>query len=302
MTASDDDRPTAVLVHRNVPFRETAERTLELDVYLARAGAESDGDERPSSSVDTDADPASSADAEANADRPIVVFVYGGGWTDGATGQFARYALAFAAAGWVAVECQYRLADDARFPAQIVDVHAALDWVGDHADEYGGDPDRLAVVGHSAGAQLAALASLTRDDPELTPGSSSRPDDPRSVAAVAGISGVYDFDHSADSRADFADLLGDRDADRSIEAQRRLASPAAQVSADEAIPPTLLLHGDEDAVVPAAQSERYRDALEASGATVEYDVIADADHVFLHSSGDYPATRDRVLAFLEAHV
>ena len=287
MTASDADRPT-VLVHRGVPFRETDDRTLEVDVFRPR----DDGSE----------------DTASDADRPIAVFVYGGGWTDGATGQFARYALAFAAAGWVAVECSYRLADEARFPAQIVDVHAAIDWLGDHADAYGGDPGRLAVAGHSAGAHLAALASLTRDHPELTPPDGGRPaeSDRPSIDAVAGISGVYDFDHPS-IREEFPDLLGDAAADRSLEAQRRLASPVSHVTADgdadgTAAPPTLLLHGSADEVVPPAQSERYRDALESVGATVECEIVPDADHVFLHSSSAYRSTRDRVLEFFDERV
>lgn len=279
MTASDADGGPTVLVHRDIPFRETDNRTLELDVYRPRDTARSDSDDG------------------AHAPRPVVVFVYGGGWSDGATGQFARYALAFAASGWVAVECSYRLADEARFPAQIVDVHAALDWIGDHIAGYGGDSNRLAIAGHSAGGHLAALASLTRDHPELTPRPSSRPSEPPSVTAVAGISGVYDFDLSADSREAFAAFLVDNDADRSLEEQRRLASPVSAVTANA--PPTLLLHGTDDEVVPAEQSEHYRNALDAAGARVECVIVPDADHVFLHSSGEYPATRTRIASFFE---
>ena len=289
MTASDADREPSVLVYRGVPFRETDERTLELDVFRPR-----DGDSETTAS---------------DANRPIAVFVYGGGWSEGATGQFSRYALAFAAAGWVAVECSYRLADEARFPAQIADVHAAVDWLGVHGSAYGGDPDRVAVVGHSAGAHLAALASLTRDHPDLTPPNGERPDESERppIDAVAGISGVYDFEHPS-IRDEFPELLGDRDGGRSLESQRRLASPVSYVSSDgdvssgELAPPTLLLHGADDEVVPPEQSERYRDALEAVGATVDCEIRPDADHVFLHSSSDYAATLDRVLEFFDEHV
>ena len=296
MTASDAAREPTVLVHRGLPFRETDERTLELDVFRPRDAV--DDADRDSSEPDSD--------VRTDAGRPIVVFVYGGGWSEGATGQFARYALAFAAAGWVAVECSYRLADEARFPAPIVDVHAALDWLGEHAVEYGGDPDRVAVAGHSAGAHLAALASLTRDHPELTPSTADRPTGSvrSSVAAVTGVSGVYDFDHPS-IRDEFPDLLGDRNDDRTLEAQRRLASPVSHVPAgngDDSVPPTLLLHGADDEVVPPEQSERYRDALESAGATVECDIVPDADHVFLHSSSEYPSTRAEIAAFFDEYV
>lgn len=290
MTGPDIDRESSVLVDRGIPFRETEDRHLELDVYHPRDI--DDYDDSYTSNTDSG--------VETDGERPIVVFVYGGGWTDGSTGQFARYALAFAAAGWIAIECSYRLADEARFPAQVVDVHAALDWVGTHADEFGGDADRLAIAGHSAGAHLAALASLTRDHPTLTP--SSRSASPPSIGAVAGISGVYDFDSSADSREDFADRLADHDAERPIGTQRRLASPVAHVSAAEPASPTLLLHGSDDEVVPPAQSERYRAVLEDADATVELETVPDGDHVFLHSSSEYPATRDRLLAFFDDHI
>lgn len=278
MDATETAGGPTVLVHRDIPFRETSGRTLELDAYRPQEPAASD------------------------AGRPIVVFVYGGGWSEGATGQFARYALDFAASGWLAVECSYRLADEAAFPAQIVDVHAALDWLAEHAADYDGDPDRLALVGHSAGAHLAALASLTREHPDLIPASASRPVDPPSVAAVGGVSGVYDFDHSSDTREDFADRLAIHDSKWPLEDQRRVASLVSHVSADESLPPTLLLHGADDAVVPAAQSERYRDVLEDAGASVECEIVPDADHVFLHSSSEYPATRDRLRTFFDEHV
>ncbi|WP_436345587.1 alpha/beta hydrolase [Natronorubrum sp. FCH18a] len=299
MDAMDTARGPTVLVHREIPFRETdGGRTLDLDVYRPRDTPDS-ATGRGSSS---DSDRPSSADDASSTDRPIVVFVYGGGWTDGATGQFARYALDFAASGWLAVECSYRLADEAAFPSQIVDVHAALDWLGERAAEYGGDPDRLALAGHSAGGHLAALASLTRTHPELTPPPASRPDEVPPVAAVGGVSGIYDFDLSADSREDFADRLGTRDGDWALEDQRRTASPVTHVSADDPPAPTLLLHGADDAVVPAAQSARYRDVLESAGAPVECVIVPDGDHVFLHSSSGYPATRDRLRAFFDEHV
>ena len=300
MTASDASggSGSTVLVHRGVSVRETPERTLELDVYRPRDVAGSTADSSSHSSTVVDSDPNDGRPDRPN--RPIAVFVYGGGWTDGATGQFARYALDFAAAGWIAVECSYRLADEAAFPAQIVDVHAALDWLGEHAAAYGGDPERLALVGHSAGAHLAALASVTRDRPELTPDPSSRPDERGSVAAVAGLSGVYDFDLSAASRETFADLLADLGADSSLPEQRRVASPVTHVTA--AAPPTLLLHGADDGVVPPEQSERYRDALAEADVPVDCETVPDADHVFLHSSGEFESTRARIASFFGDYV
>ncbi|SFR33246.1 Acetyl esterase/lipase [Halogeometricum limi] len=217
---------------------------------------------------------------------PVVVFVYGGGWESGARGQFARWALDAASDGYLAVEVEYRLSDEATFPAQIRDVRACLSWVRDHAAELGGDPNRVAVFGHSAGAHLALLAALApagrfgEYDPEPT------------VHAAVGVSGLYDL---REAESDIVRrFLGGA---RAEESERYdAASPVAYVSADA--PPTLLLHGEADETVPVASSEGLAGALDASGAAVRLRTDPGADHVYLHSSYWYPEIRETVLSWL----
>ncbi|MBL8844008.1 MAG: alpha/beta hydrolase [Planctomycetes bacterium] len=93
--------------------------------------------------------------------RPIVVFVHGGGWQRGEKrGFLERRAPAFTSAGFLLATINYRLAPAATHPAQIRDTAAALAWLREHAKQFGGDPEALFVMGHSAGAHLAALVSV----------------------------------------------------------------------------------------------------------------------------------------------
>ncbi|WP_265569877.1 alpha/beta hydrolase [Sphingomicrobium nitratireducens] len=93
---------------------------------------------------------------------PVVVFFYGGGWVGGERGEFGYVGRALAAQGFLAVLPDYRLAPSAKFPDFIEDGALAVKWLIDHAEEYGGDPARIAVAGHSAGGHLAAMLTLNR--------------------------------------------------------------------------------------------------------------------------------------------
>jgi len=159
-----------VIVERDVPFREFADRTLRLDTY------------RP---AETDSNPA-------------VVYVHGGAWRAGSKGQFSRYAVEFADRGYVGINPDYRLAPDATMAEMVADVRAGIDWCRDHAESLGVDPDRIAIAGHSAGAHLAALAALAA--PEFTGDDSAPP-----IAALIAFSGVYDV-----RAEKYAPLVGDR--------------------------------------------------------------------------------------------
>lgn len=114
----------------------------------------------------------SGADADSDAVRPAVSFVHGGSWTVGATGQFACYALDFASADWIPVERRYRRVNESPFPAQVDISHAAVDWIGEHVDEYGGD----IAFGTRAGATLPTLLRYGTKDGVAPPEQSKRYD------------------------------------------------------------------------------------------------------------------------------
>ena len=108
---------------------------------------------------------------------PVVVFVHGGGWKAGFRSEFVPMALRLAQHGYAAVTVSYRLSGEARYPASVQDVQAAVRWVREHAGEYGLDPQRIALAGGSAGGQIASLAGVTGDG----------------VKAIINIDGLSDF-------------------------------------------------------------------------------------------------------------
>jgi acetyl esterase/lipase len=108
---------------------------------------------------------------------PVVVLVHGGGWKAGFRSEFVPLALRLAQHGYAAVTVSYRLSGEARYPAAVQDVQAAVRWVREHAAEHGLDAQRIALAGGSAGGQIASLAGLTGDG----------------VKAIINIDGLSDF-------------------------------------------------------------------------------------------------------------
>jgi acetyl esterase/lipase len=107
---------------------------------------------------------------------PVVVLVHGGGWRSGFRSEFAPMAVRLAQRGYAAVTVSYRLSGEARYPAAIQDVQAAVRWVREHADQYQLDSARIALAGGSAGGQIASLAGVTGE-----------------VQAIINIDGLSDF-------------------------------------------------------------------------------------------------------------
>jgi len=248
-----------VTVRRDVPFHEVAGETLRLDAY---------------------------EDTAATGPKPVVVLVRGGGFTVGDKGEFARQAIDLAEAGYLVVEPQYRLAPEWTFPAALVDVKAAIEWCRTEAE--GADPQRVAAVGHSAGANLTVLAAATADDPALEP--EQYPGASSALSAVVGYSGIYDFRLNPGDRTEA--YLGGSPAE--LPAAYDLASPVEQ--ADMSMPPTLLLHGEDDGVVSPQQSAVLAETLEPL-TTVEHRVVP-GGHGFPFAGAHYEETYDRTVEFL----
>ncbi|WP_135303151.1 alpha/beta hydrolase [Haloarcula amylovorans] len=263
VTANTD---ATVTVERDIPFREVDGRTLLLDRYEATA---------------------------ASGPKPVAILVRGGAFRYGDKGEFSRHAIDLAAEGYVVVEPQYRLAPEWTFPAPLVDVKAAIEWC--RAEGVSGDPQGVVAVGHSAGASLVLLAAATADEPgfepERYPGASSALD------AVVGYSGIYDFRALGieDGDHELAAYLGG--GPEEIPEAYDLASPVGQV--DAAMPPTLLLHGEDDDVVPLQQSELMAEALTPL-TDVDYEPVP-GGHAFPFHGGFYDDVYDRTAAFLGQH-
>ena len=126
--------------------------------------------------------------ATGHSDAPVIVFLYGGGWTEGSKQEYGFLARALAARGIVTIIPDYRIYPEVRFPAFIEDGAAATRWARDHAGHYGGNPRRLVLVGHSAGAYIATMLAL---DPQYL--NAVGLDPTRDLAGCVGLAGPYDF-------------------------------------------------------------------------------------------------------------
>ncbi|WP_307844716.1 alpha/beta hydrolase [Actinotalea solisilvae] len=254
-------RPRAVERLRGVRYGDA--RRQRLDVYRPRVPS--------GASV-----PAGVAAASVPA-RPVLVHLHGGAFRGGGRSREARALLhRLAAAGWLCVSADYRLAPRASFPDPLVDVKRVLAWVRAHAAELGADPGRVALAGSSAGGHLAALAAFTAGDAALQPGFA---DADTSVAAVVSLYG-YPGPVSGGGRS---------------------WSPTADVV--PGAPPFLVVHGARDTLVVAADQRRFVARLRAvSLAPVVHLELPGAQHGFdLLRSYRFEAVVDGVEAFL-AHV
>ena len=209
---------------------------------------------------------------------PCVVFVHGGAWVHGDPSQAAGNALHFARRGIATVSISYRLAPAHRFPAPLDDVRRGLRHVRAHAGEFGIDPDRLVLMGLSAGAHLVMLAHVGRDLAPLAP---SLPDELRDVSEdVLGVIahyGPYDLSRRKPGGVwdPVAELLGERVHDP---AWVDLASPVRHAAGATA--PILLIHGTGDQVVSWRESQRMHDALVAADRASELLLLDGAPHAF----------------------
>jgi len=212
-------------------------------------------------------------------DRPLLVYIHGGGWAMGNSRGLAAFAnfpavLAdLAARGYAVAAVNYRLKSEATFPAQSQDVDAAIRWLRANAAAYGIDPTRVGVFGDSAGGHLAAMAAVNCDR-------SAPVEKGDCVQAAVPWYGIYDFAVTDKPRppADFKpiyDFLGCKEAADCVE-EIKAVGPITYV--DARTPPFLLLHGELDAAVPVIQAKVMLDRLTAAGATARMVVYPGVNH------------------------
>lgn len=221
---------------------------------------------------------------------PVVVFWYGGGWAKGDRTSYAFAGRALARAGFVVVVPDYRKVPDVHFPAFLDDGVEALTWVRDNAREYGGDPGKVAVMGHSAGAYQAVMLAL--DDKRLTAAGV----DPGIIKAGVGLSGPYDF-YPFDSPRSIAAF--------SEWPQPAETQPITFARADA--PPLLLVTSEGDETVRPKNANNLAAKLRGLGAPVQVKNYGPLDHeevvmalsVPFRSKG--PVLADSA-AFLKAHL
>ena len=182
--------------------------------------------------------------------RPVAVFLYGGGWERGRKWDYGWVAQALAARGYVVVLRDYRLYPQVRFAEFLIDSAQAVRWAVDHAAAYGGDPSRVVLLGHSAGAYNAVMLGLA---PSYLQHAGV---DPARIVGVVGIAGPYDF---LPLKGHMADVFGVGDP--------AATQPVKLVRADA--PPMLLVTGSADTIVDPRETASLGAALRAAGAQVE---------------------------------
>jgi acetyl esterase/lipase len=224
---------------------------------------------------------------------PAVLLIHGGGW---AGGTHYNYAPWLVEKGYFTASIEYRLSGEAKWPAQIEDCKLAVRWLRANAAKYHVNPDRIGVMGHSAGGHLVACLGTLGGAKDLE-GQGGYEGVSSCVQAVVDQCGPAEFTPEAMpavgmNRADHPGLIklfGGGYAEKT-DAWRQ-ASPALHV--DARTPPFLIIHGENDRLVPIAQSERLAAALKKSGTPVELVRVKNAGHgLRSEKPGDPPAEPD----------
>ena len=271
---------------RDVEFARPDGQALRLDIY------------RPGSSIKSQANTTSASLFAA------IIVIHGGAWRSGTKSDFAQYDRWLAENGRVVFDVDYRLANPTQhFPAQLLDVESAILWVKNHAAQYGVDPNRIALLGRSAGGQLALLAAYAAND------SGSRDGQDTHVRAVISFYGptdlVWDYDHPGrpdviDTRQVLENYLG---GSSTTAAQTyAAASPIEHVNAQS--PPTLFLHGGHDQVVRMENVERIIPKLAAAGVPYTYIYLPWGNHGFDYNFNGWSSqiVQAEIRRFLDAYL
>ena len=234
------------------------------------------------------------ADAPEETALPVLMFIHGGGWANGDPDAYGYIGRNFAPKGFVVVNVGYRLTPEGKWPAMLTDSAAALKWTSQNIAKYGGDPERIYLMGHSAGAYNAVMLGLDRRWTRKA----GLPDD--TIDGVIGLAGPYDF------------LPLDSDnAKEAFGHVRPLAATQPVRFARRNAPPMLLATGFYDETVERENSKALFDALAAKGATVRHVVFNDMDHngILMGLASPFddrrvgdPRVKDAVLNFLRERV
>jgi acetyl esterase/lipase len=224
---------------------------------------------------------------EGRTNAPVIVSYYGNQLMGGDKSEDAYIGRRFAAAGFVTAVVNYRLSPAVSHPAHVQDAAASFAWVKRHAKEYGGDPDRVFIIGYSAGAYLAALLST---DPRYL---AAHKLSPRDIRGVVPVSAFYFVEGRG--------VAPDRDksvwgTDRNVWVD---ASPAHHLRGEG--PPTLILYAERDEDWRRQQNVEVAAAMKAAGRTnVEIAMIGDRNHSTIWSrvAAENDPTAEHIIRFV----
>ncbi|MDB4731610.1 alpha/beta hydrolase [bacterium] len=199
---------------------------------------------------------------------PLIVYIHGGAWQNGDKAGGNRFVNELVASGkFVGASINYRLSHHAIWPAQIHDCKAAIRWLKGNAEKYGIDPERIGVIGTSAGGHLVAMLGTTGGVKELEGKLGEHLEQSSRVAAVVDFFGPTELltmngfpgkmDHNAPNSPE-SKLMGGPI--QKLKEQTNAASPIHYVSTDDAR--FLIIHGTEDPLVPFDQSRKFDELLD----------------------------------------
>jgi acetyl esterase/lipase len=246
LVAAQDPGSTggSLTIEKDIVFGKGGDIDLHLDIYRPPAGTEK---------------------------GMATIHIHGGGFTGGSKESLTERVPPYARRGYIALAMQYRLAGQAKWPAQIEDVKAAIRWTRANAKRLGIDPARIGVVGHSAGGQLALFAAGTANRAEFE-GRGGTPGVGTEVAVCCAYYPGIELRPRPDGAAHNLMPPG------SDEAAHRAASPITYVAAG--FPPTVIFHGTADTTIPIESSERLFKQMRDAKVLAELHAIEGVPHIF----------------------
>lgn len=234
--------------------------------------------------------------AEFTDPRPALLYIHGGGWQGGTPAQFYRQAARLALKGVVGACCRYRFSGQAKFPAAVHDVKAAVRWLRASVDRFNIDADRVGAMGGSAGGHLAAMLATTAGMPELegAGGNAGQRTDLQLCVPLNPITDMRRFVAGTNLHPAVEKFMGGPPEE--MPEAYALASPLLHIN--ESTPPCLLVHGTADVTVPPEQSTLFVEAMRNLGLRAELVLVEGVPHGFFNQDPHFEPIYRQVEAFV----
>lgn len=259
--------PTNIQEHKNLVYKTIDTTSLKLDIYQPKA---------------------------LKKDAPLIIFLHGGAWEKGRKSNVLHYLISYAHKGYITATVQYRLSGVAKYPAQLLDVSDAVEWLKSHAKEYNIDAHKVAIAGGSAGAHLAMQYAYTHSSNTMDSNGL-----PSNVKAVVNIYGPSDLTTEVAKNEKRVHRFIGKTYEEAPEMYKE-ASPILYVNKNS--PPTISFHGTLDELVPYSQSKKLHETLKTYGVPSYYHELKGWPHAMDLSAKVFSYIQYHTDIFLEKHL